>query len=122
MGRFSLFDTCIYTLIDIGFTHSYICDKFVVERSFRVVSNESIVVNRMVKDCSLSFGGQDFLADLMLLSIHEFDDIWGLGWLTRHNAMVEYKSRGVWLVSADGNKVFVLRVERDMRNSLVYTI
>ncbi|KAA3474076.1 RVP_2 domain-containing protein [Gossypium australe] len=67
-------------------------------------SGQSIVVNRVVKDCSLSFDRQVFLADLMLLSFHEFDTILRLDWLTRHNVIFECKSKRLWLISTDGNK------------------
>ncbi|KAA3469275.1 DNA/RNA polymerases superfamily protein [Gossypium australe] len=116
-SKFSLFDTCIYALIDPGSTHSYIFDKFVIGRSLRVIPTEvsmlvtnllsqSTVVNKVVKNYSLSIG-------------KHFGAIFGLDWLMRHNVVVECKSRGVWLVFFDGNELFISGVNRDIRNNLV---
>ena len=33
-------------------------------------------------------GGQEFLEDLILLDIHDFDVILGMDWLSRHHATV----------------------------------
>ena len=34
-------------------------------------------------------GGQEFLSDLILLDIHDFDVILGMDWLSRHHATVD---------------------------------
>ena len=34
-------------------------------------------------------GGQEFLEDLILLDIHDFDVILGMDWLSRHHATVD---------------------------------
>ncbi|KAA3488253.1 DNA/RNA polymerases superfamily protein [Gossypium australe] len=60
---------------------------------------QSIMVNKVVKECSLSFARHVFLVDLMLLNFREFDSILGLDWLMRHDAVVECKSRGVSIVN-----------------------
>ncbi|KAA3469994.1 DNA/RNA polymerases superfamily protein [Gossypium australe] len=53
---------------------------------------------------------------------HEFDTILRLDWLTRHNVVVECKSRGVRLLSVYGNKVFILGVKCDVGNNLISAV
>ena len=40
-------------------------------------------------DSRVIIGGQEFLADLILLDIHDFDVILGMDWLSRHHATVD---------------------------------
>ncbi|KAA3488061.1 gag-pol polyprotein [Gossypium australe] len=72
-----------------GSTYFYICTKFVEGLSLKVIYFEanvlmtnllgqSTIVNRVIKSCLLVFGEHTFLADLLLLSFHEFDAILGL--------------------------------------------
>lgn len=49
---------------------------------------QSTIVSRVIKDCPLTFGEHIFLADLLMLSFHEFNSILGLDWLTGHNVIV----------------------------------
>lgn len=81
--------------------------------------DQSTKVNKVIKDCSFGFGGYVFLTNLMLLSFHDFDAILGLDWLTRHKAPVECKSRGVWLIFADSNKVFISGMKRDIKSNTI---
>lgn len=81
--------------------------------------NQSTVVNKVIKDHALSFGWYVFFVDMMLLTFHEFDVILRLDWLTWHNIIVECKSRGVWLLTIDGNKGIILGMKCDVRNNII---
>lgn len=99
--------------------------KVIPTKASMIVSNplsQSTVVNWVVKDCSLGFGKYVFLANLILLSFHELDAILGLDWLTRNKVVVECKSKGVWLLSANGNNAFISWVKRGVENSIVSAI
>ncbi|KAA3484256.1 RVP_2 domain-containing protein [Gossypium australe] len=118
---------------DPGSTQLYICDKFVDENSLKVIPtktsvidtnplSQSTIVNKVIKDHSLSFSGYVFFADMMLLTFHEFGVILGLDWLIWHNVVVECKSRGVWLLTIDGNKGFILGIKCDVRNNIISVV
>ncbi|KAL5735005.1 hypothetical protein ACOSP7_032866 [Xanthoceras sorbifolium] len=94
-GIISIFDTSAIALIDPGSTHSYICDALLKQRSLKteptefdvLVSNpigQSVVVNRIYRNCPIRIQECDFPGDLMELPFHEFDVILGMDWLTRH--------------------------------------
>ena len=46
-------------------------------------------------DSRVIIGGQEFLADLILLDIHDFDVILSMVWLSRHHATVDYYRKEV---------------------------
>ncbi|KAA3470123.1 DNA/RNA polymerases superfamily protein [Gossypium australe] len=120
-GTFSLFDTDITTLIDLGSTHLYICTKLVTVKSLPIeftefvveVSNplgQCVMVDKICKNCSLMVKGKCFLADLMLFPFDEFNVILGMDWLTQHDA-VKY----IVLKCQDGE---LLHVEYDKLDGL----
>lgn len=85
-GRFYFHGINIYVLIYAGSMYSYICNKVVKGISLDMVYSEtnvlvtnplgqSTVVNKLIRDCPLVFDEHTFLADLLMLSFHEFDAI-----------------------------------------------
>ena len=95
-----VFDHDAHILIEPGATHSFISMGFI---SNVIVESQpidySIVVSIPTEDSRLAesvymdsrviIGGQDFLAYLILLDIHDFDAILGMDWLSRHHATVD---------------------------------
>ena len=107
-GTFSLLDTDITALIDPGSTHSYICVKLAIVKNLSVeptefvvkVSNplgQSVLVDKISKNCPLMVRGYCFPADLMLLLFVEFDVILGINWLTQHDVVVNCRQKYIVL-------------------------
>ncbi|KAG8477207.1 hypothetical protein CXB51_030530 [Gossypium anomalum] len=125
-GTFSLLDTDIAALIDPGSTHSYICVKLAIVKNLSVeptefvvkVSNplgQSVLVDKICKNCPLMVRGYCFLADLMLLPFDEFDVILGMDWLTQHDAVVNCRHKYIMLKCQNGE---LLRVKSDQTEGL----
>ncbi|KAA3482923.1 reverse transcriptase [Gossypium australe] len=109
-GTFSLYDTNVIALIDLGSTHSYICINLVSSKKLPVeftefmikVSNpldKYVLVDKVCKNYSLMTRGYYFLADLILLPFDEFDVILGIDWLSLHDAVVNCRRKIVELKS-----------------------
>ncbi|KAA3462425.1 ty3-gypsy retrotransposon protein [Gossypium australe] len=103
-GTFSLYDTNVIALINLGSTHSYICMHLVFSKSLPVESTEFVIkvsnplgkyvlVDKVCKNCPLMTRGYYFPADLMLLPFDEFDVILGMDWLTLHDAVVNCRRK-----------------------------
>ncbi|KAA3477714.1 protease [Gossypium australe] len=69
-----------------------------------------MMVNKVIKNYPLIFGEHTFLANLFLLSFHEFDAVLRLDWLTRHSAIVDYRARDVRLLTVEGKELLLLSV------------
>ncbi|KAA3461551.1 Gag-Pol polyprotein [Gossypium australe] len=94
-----LYDTDVIALIDPRLTHSYVCKNLVSSKSLPVESTEFVIkvsnslgkyvlVDKVCKKCPLMNWGYYFSTDLMLLPFDEFDEIFGMDWLTLHDAVV----------------------------------
>ncbi|KAA3470206.1 Transposon Ty3-I Gag-Pol polyprotein [Gossypium australe] len=102
-GTFSLYDTFVIALTDLGSTHSYICMKLVSSMSMPIESTEFVIrvsnplgkyllVDRVCKGCPLMIRGHCFPVDLMLLPFGEFDVILGMDWLATHGVILKIGS------------------------------
>ncbi|XP_016742990.1 uncharacterized protein [Gossypium hirsutum] len=132
-GIFSFLGNNIYALIDLGSTHSYICTKVIEDFSLEIkyfeanvlVTNplgQSTIVNKLIRNCPLAFGEHVFLADLLLLSFHEFDASLGLDWLTRHNTMVDCRTRSVRLVNAESKEIVMFGKQIGLVNKIISAV
>ena len=99
-GIISVFGHDAHILIDSGATYSFISTGFISNVNVEsqpidcniVVSlptMDSRIVESVYLDSRVIIGGQEFLADLILLDIHDFDVILGMDWLSRHHATVD---------------------------------
>ena len=111
-STFTLFDIDLYSLIDSGSIHSYICmeqmsDKLplveLLAYDLLVTSplGHSVRVNRMYKNCSLLVHDREFSVDLITLPFHEFDLILGMDWLFKHRVIVDFDKKIVLLKCPD---------------------
>ena len=93
VGKFSIFETNVYALIDPGSTHSYVCTsipslgslpKSETEYDILVTNplGHSVIVNRVYRDCPIKIREYQFLGDLIEFSFREFDVILGMDWLS----------------------------------------
>ena len=91
VGKFSIFETNVYALIDPGSTYSYVCtsipslgslSKSETEYDILVTNplGHSVIVNRVYRDCLIRIREYEFPRDLIELSFREFDVILGMDW------------------------------------------
>ena len=93
VGNFTINDTIVHALIDLGSTHSYVCTNIPnlgnlprSETEYDIlVTNplgHSVIVNQVYRDYPIKIGEYEFLGDLIELSFREFDVILGIDWLS----------------------------------------
>ncbi|XP_017630160.1 uncharacterized protein LOC108473108 [Gossypium arboreum] len=118
-SEFSLFDTIVIALINLGSIHSYICTLLVREKELPVEFTKQKVimtnpfrqckrVNKIYRRCPLKIQECEFLVDLMALSFREFDVILGMDWLSEYGVMVDCKRKRISLRTLDGNGMIVI--------------
>ena len=87
-------------LIDPGSTHSFvsICfasllgmliDNMDFDLFVATPLGDSVVVNKILRDCCMMFGYREMTVDLVLLDLQDFDVILGMDWLASYHASVE---------------------------------
>ncbi|XP_040967157.1 uncharacterized protein [Gossypium hirsutum] len=64
----------------------------------------------------------ELMTDLLLLSFNECDAILGLNWLTRHNAMAEFHTRGVRLKTTKGKEVLMPSIQTGLTNIIISVV
>ena len=116
VGNFYIFETVVHALIDPGSTHSYICTaipslgslpKSETEYDILVTNplENSVIVNRVYRDCPIRIREYESPGDLIELSFREFDVILGMDWLSRHQVVVGCRMKGVNLRTPSGEEV-----------------
>ena len=116
VGNFTIFDTIMHALIDPGSTHSYICidipslgnlPRSETEYDILVTNplGHNVIVNKDYRDCPIRIRVYEFLGDLIELSFREFDVILGMDWLSRHQAIVDFRMKRVTLRTPNEDEV-----------------
>ena len=132
-GIISIFGRDAHILIDPGATHSFISTGFISNVNVEsqpvdcsiVVSlptRDSKIVESVYLDSRVIIGGQEFLADLILLDIHDFDVILGMDWLSRHHATVDCYRKEVRLCRLGETKVFFYGLWKILPTSTMTTM
>ena len=70
-------------------------------------------------DSRVIIGGQEFMADLILLDIHEFDVILGMDWLSRHHATVDCYRKEVRFCTQGQTEVVFYGLQKTLPNSIM---
>ena len=107
-GTFSIYNTKMHALIDLGSTHSYVCTEHSFDKmppveqltyDIHVTSllGHSISVNRVYKNYPIMIHDKELSVDLISLPFHEFNFILGMDWLSKHRAIVECDKKRVVL-------------------------
>ena len=116
VGKFSIFETNVYALIDPGSTYSYVCTSIPSlgslpksETEYDILTTNSlghsVIVNRVYRDCLIRIQEYEFPRDLIELSFREFDVILGIDWLSRHQVAVDCRMKRVTLRTPSGEEV-----------------
>ena len=119
IGNFTIFDTIVHALIDLGSTHSYVftdipnlgnLSRSETEFDILVMNplGHSVIVNKVYRDCPIKIREYEFLGDLIELSFREFDVILGMDWLSRHRAIVDCRMKRVTLRTPNDNEVIFI--------------
>ena len=129
----SVFGRDAHILIDHGATHSFISMGFI--SNVNVESQHidySIVVSfptwdsRIAKSVYLNsrviIGGQEFMADLILLDIHDFVVILGMDWLFRHHATMDCYRKEVRFCRPRETEVVFYGLRKILPNSIMTTM
>ena len=67
--------------------------------------SNSVVVNRVYRDCPIRVREYEFPRDLIELSFREFDVILGMDWSSRHQVIVDCRMKRVTLRTLSGKEV-----------------
>ena len=92
-GTIQVFDSDAYVLIDPGATHSFIYVKFIAQVNIEIQAidcsmvvslptGDSLIADRVYMGCRVIIEGHEFMANLVLLDIQDFDVILGMDWLS----------------------------------------
>ena len=127
----SVFDCDAHILIDPGATHSFISMGFISNVNVEPQPIDcSIVVSLLAGDSRLAesvyidsrviIRGQEFLAYLILLDIHDFDVILGMDWLsTRHHARMDCYRKEVRFCRPGETEVVFYGLRKTLPNSIM---
>ena len=66
----------------------------------------SVVENRVCRDCPIRIQKYEFPGDLIELSFREFDVILGMNWLSRNQVIVDCRIKRVTLRTPNGKEVY----------------
>ena len=113
----SVFDRDAHILIVLGATHSFISMGFISKVNVEsqpidcniVVSlpkGDSRIIESVYLNSKVIIRGKEFLANLILLDIHDFDVILGMDWLFRHHATVDCYRKEVRFYRPGETEVF----------------
>ena len=119
VGKFSIFDTNVHALIDLGSTRSYVWTSILSLGSLPksetkydiLVTNQlghSGIVNRVYRDCPIRIREYEFPGDLIEFSFREYDVILGMDWLSRHQVVVYFRMKRVTLRTPSGEEVTII--------------
>ena len=129
-GMILVFDRDAHILIDLGATHTFISMGFIsnvnvesqpIDCSIVVSlpSRDSRLAESVYMDSRVNIGGQEFLAYLILLDIHDFDVILGMDWLSRHHATVDCYRKEVRLCRPGKTEVVFYGLRKTLPNSIM---
>ena len=105
-GTLKLFNSQVKALFDTGASNFFITIRIVqrlglvpqaLDVALNVVSplGVSVKLGKVCKDCPLKLKDQNLPADLIVLSMKEFDVILGIDWLTKYHAKLDCVSKSI---------------------------
>ena len=79
----------------------------------------SRIAESVYQNSKVIIGGHKFLADLILLDIHDFDVILGMDWLSRHHAIVDCYRKEVRFCRPGETEVVFYGLRKILPNSIM---
>ena len=129
-GMISVYDHDAYALVDPGATHSFILvpftERYQIESQpidghmvVSVPNGDTMISERIVPGSRLVIQNKDFLADLIVLGIHDFDIVLGMDWLSKHRSTLDCYEKEVKLVRPEEPSVIFRGIRREIAPSLI---
>ena len=129
-GMISVFERDAHILIDFVATHSFISMGFISKVNVEsqpidytimvsLPTGDSRIAESVYLDSRVIIGGQEFLADLILLDIHDFVVILGMDWLSRHHATVDCYRKEVRFYRPGETEVVFYGLRKILPNSIM---
>ena len=129
-GMISVYDHDAYALVDPGATHSFISlpftERYQIESQpidgrmvVSVPNGDTMISERIVLGSKLVIQNKDFLVDLILLGIHDFDIVLGMDWLSKHRATLNCYKKEVRLVRLEEPGMIFRGIRREIAPSLI---
>ncbi|XP_073129598.1 uncharacterized protein [Henckelia pumila] len=116
LGMIRITDLPAFVLIDTGATHSFMSVSFMMK--LRVLPDESISEfcvslppreelksSSVVRNCKVQMQSLVLCADFIVLKMVDFDAIFGMDWLTRHEAIIDCKRKTVSVKDQNGKSL-----------------
>ncbi|XP_073120326.1 uncharacterized protein [Henckelia pumila] len=108
-----------FVLFDSGATHSFISVNFMMKLGIlpdesiskfcvSLPSGEELESSSVVRNCKVQMQSLVLCADFIVLKMVDFDAIFGMDWLSRHEAIIDCKRKTVSLKDQNG-KPFAFR-------------
>ncbi|XP_073132168.1 uncharacterized protein [Henckelia pumila] len=122
-GMIRIADLPAFVLIDTGATHSFMSVSFMMK--LRVLPDESISKfcvslpsgeelksSNVVRNCKVQMQSLVLCADFIVLKMVDFDAIFGMDWLTRHEAIIDCKRKTVSVKDQNGKSLVFLTMSK----------
>jgi hypothetical protein len=110
-GTFTIHHQPAVILFDSGATHSFISPKFGTKVGLDFYHTKGtymvatpggkIASNQICRDVPIQMGSNLIKTDLILLNLEGMDILLGMGWMTRHQVLLDISSRAVVINSSD---------------------
>jgi len=115
-GMFNVNTLPTKVLFDAGATHSFVNPTTATRMAcaFKELDVQLCVTtpirsmyqsDLIARNCSIIIQGRLFFANLILLGIHGYDEILGMDWLTKYQAVIDYKQKILALVTLEGESL-----------------
>ena len=129
-GMISVYDHDAYALVNPGATHSFISVPFTERHQIEsqpingrmvvsVPNGDTMISERIVPGSRLVIQNKDFPTYLIVLGMHDFDIVLGMGWLSMHRATLDCYKKEVRLVRPKEPGVIFRGVRREIAPSLI---
>ena len=132
-GIISVYNHDAYALVDLGATHSFISVPFTERHQIKsqpidgrmvvsIPNGDTMISKRIVPSSRLVIQNKDFPADFIVLSIHDFDIVLGMDWLSMYRATLDCYKKEVRLVRPEEAGVIFQEIKREITHSLINAI
>jgi hypothetical protein len=113
-GMFFINDTFTVVLFNSGASHSFIFAAYVEKHNLplALLKCQMIVsppggdmpAMQLCLKMNLKIRGVDFVANLIVLELKDFDIILGMGWLSKHKVLINCAKKSVKSTTSDGKE------------------
>jgi hypothetical protein len=114
IGIFFINDTFTVVLFNSGASHSFIFAAYVEKHNLplallkcqMIVSSPGgdMPAMQLCLKMNLKIRGVDFVANLIVLELKDFDIILGMGWLSKHKVLINCAKKSVKSTTSDGKE------------------